>query len=126
LQHQQQAAAATPAHRACGVGRHTNPHVVWLSLLTNMVAQVVVFVFPAQPLVLSLNCGAKAAVVAADAVAESDHTVVKAAHTAGLLAPPAATTGSCVLVFAIAIAPLAPYVAAQWVSMPEFASATAA
>lgn len=125
MQHQQQA-AATPAHRACGVGRHTNPHVVWLSLLTNLAVLLVVFVFPAQPLVLLLNCGAKVVAAVADAVAELELTVVKAAHTAGLLAPPAATTGSCVLVFAIAIAPLAPYVAAQWVSMPEFASATAA
>jgi hypothetical protein len=118
--------AAILAHRACGVVRHTNPHVAWLLPLTSMVAQVVVFVFQAQPLVLSLNCGAKAAVAVAAVVAESDHTVVKAAHTGGSLVQPAATTGSCVLVFAIAIVPLAPYAAAQWVSMPEFASVTAA
>lgn len=126
MQHLLQALVATLARQACGVGQHTNPHVAWLSLLTNMAVLLVVFVFQPQPLVLLLNCGARVVAVVADAVAELDLTVVKAAHTAGLLAPPAATTGSCVLVFAIAIALLAPYVAAQWVSMPEFASATAA
>ena len=112
--------------QACGVVLHTNPHVAWLSLLINTAAPLVAFVFQPQPLVLLLKCGDKAVVEVADAVAELDHMADKAAHTVGLLALPAVITGSCVPVFAIAIAQLAPYAVAQWDSTPEFASATVA
>jgi hypothetical protein len=83
-------------------------------------------VFQAQPLVLLLKCGAKAAVAAAGVVAELDHMAAKAAHMDGLLALPAETIGSCVHVLAIAIAHIAVYAVAHQVSMLEFANATAA
>lgn len=117
---------ATLAHQACGVVQHTNPHVAWLSPPTNTAALLVAFVFHPQPLVLLLKCGGKVVAAAAAVVAELDRMADKAAHTVGLLALPAVITGSCVPVFAIAIALLAPFVAAQWDNILEFASATAA
>lgn len=120
-------APAVTLHRlACGVVLHTNPHVAWLSLLTITAAQVVAFVFQAQPLVLLLNCGAKVVVVVEDVAAELGHMADKAAHTDGLLVQQAATTGSCVLVFAIVIAQLAPSAAAHRANLPEFVSVTVA
>jgi hypothetical protein len=126
LQQLLQAPAATPHHQACGVGQRTNPHVAWLLPLTSTAAQVVAFVFQPQPLVLLLNYGAKVVVVVAAAAAELDRMADKAAHTDGLLVQQADRIGLCVLVFAIAIAQLAPYALAHRGNMPEFASATVA